>query len=265
LRTRTLGYSVVLAFAWLLSASTSARADLNIPQAKYPSVPKHARSAEGFVPKGWKLENEVKGDLNGDGVDDLVLVLHEQDQRNMVKHQAIGENPLDTNPRMLVIAFAQTDGSYALAAENHALIPRHDAPNVDDWAVDGDVSISRGALRLTVHFFASAGTWETSDMTYTFRWQQQRFELIGYDYGSVMRNSGKMEELSVNYATRKAKRTSGSIETDATKVTWEALPDAPMLSINDFHSARPGFGDGFRFDPIQSKIQINLDTPELGY
>lgn len=88
----------------------------------------------------------MTGDLDGDGRPDLALVLRQQDPVNVVRNDSgLGENPLDTNPRILAVAFARDAGGYVLALHNPTLIPRHDIPTVEDMLDEGGVSIQRGS------------------------------------------------------------------------------------------------------------------------
>jgi hypothetical protein len=239
-------------FPWLwtgmlILASTAARGELRIPDAHYPTLPAQAAAVADFVPQGWCLEAREEGDLNGDGRPDVVLVLRQQDPSNVVSHtDGLGENPLDTNPRILAVAFARAEGGYTLALQNHALIPRHEVPTIEDMLEEGGVSIQRGGLRVTLHFWANAGSWSMGNTSYTFRWQNGHFELIGYDSDSVMRNSGASESLSINYSTGKVKRTTGNMQDDKETVTWEKLPSARRWAIDDM-------GDGAAFDPLSKQ------------
>jgi hypothetical protein len=141
----------------------------------------------------------------------------------------------------LAVAFARPDGSYALALENHTLIPRRESSCFDDALEEGNVSITHGTMNLTLHRFASTGTWEMGDATYTFRWQNKRFELIGYDDMSVMRNSGEISEISINFMTRKAKLSSGHVSKDSpNKVTWVKLGSSRRWTPDEI-----GQGSGF--------------------
>lgn len=231
----------------LLTLTSNIASALDVPEVRYPNLPTQAADAQGFVPSGWLLEDKEEGDLNNDGKPDLVLVLRQHDPANIVHNDdGLGENPLDTNPRILAVAFARAEGGYALALQNHALIPRHDRPTVEDMLAEGGVSIGRGTLRVSLHFFANAGTWMMSDTAYTFRWQNNRFELIGYDGSTVMRNSGESEDLSVNYSTGKVKHATGNMQDDAQKVTWKKLSTTRRWTIDEV-------GDGGAFDPLQAK------------
>lgn len=235
--------------AALMMATPAFAQELVIPPVNYPALPTAAKSAEGFVPKGWRLESRTEGDLDNDGKPDLVLVLRQQRASNIVQHDGMGQRPLDTNPRILAVAWSRPDIGYVLAMQNHSLIPRHEIPTLDDMLEEtGGVSVQRGTLRVALHFFASAGTWSMGTTTYTFRWQNGAFELIGYDRDSVMRNSGVTENMSVNFSTGKVKRTTGSIENDAEKVTWQKLPSSRRWTIDSI-------GDGAEFDPLSARTR----------
>ncbi|WP_421574570.1 hypothetical protein [Stenotrophomonas maltophilia] len=230
----------------LLTALTASAQELRIPPVDYPVLPARATTAEGFLPSGWRIEEQLSGDLNGDKRDDLVLVLRQQDPRNIVEHDGFGISPLDSNPRMLAIAFAGPAGGYTLAAQNHTLITRHEAPNLSDVFEDGPgVSIVRGTLRTTLYFFSNAGSWSTGSASFTFRWQDGAFALIGYDNSSLMRNSGHTESLSINYATRRVRYTEGSIDSDEDSVRWESLTSPRRWTLETV-------GDGSAFQPLEA-------------
>ncbi len=230
----------------LLTALTASAQELRIPPVDYPVLPARATTADGFLPSGWRIEEQLSGDLNGDKRDDLVLVLRQQDPRNIVEHDGFGISPLDSNPRMLAIAFAGPAGGYTLAAQNHTLITRHEAPNLSDVFEDGPgVSIVRGTLRTTLYFFSNAGSWSTGSASFTFRWQDGAFALIGYDNSSLMRNSGHTESLSINYATRRVRYTEGSIDSDEDSVRWETLTSPRRWTLETV-------GDGSAFQPLEA-------------
>src|SRR5215213_11928261 len=95
----------LLSCLFLLSAAR-AGSDEMAPPVVFPAIPAQAQTQADLVPKGWAVEMESRGDLNGDGVPDLMLVLHMTNPGNVVKNDGLGASELDTNPRMLVVAFA---------------------------------------------------------------------------------------------------------------------------------------------------------------
>src|ERR1051325_8229925 len=88
--------------AIVLPASSSAQENKVDPS----SIPLEANDAQGFVPPGWKIEEQVKGDLNGDAVPDYAL-------------KRVEDNPATENgdpterQRGLVVALGSRDGKLA--------------------------------------------------------------------------------------------------------------------------------------------------------
>jgi hypothetical protein len=215
--------------------------DLVIPDVTYPALVRQAASVEDFVPAGWRLESKISGDLNRDGREDVVLVLRGNDPRNVIG--AGGAQKVDTNPRILAIAFARTAGGYDLVLENHTLIARTTDSSAQDpldpnGVQEGGVEIKSGMLYVTLGYFGG----NMGHMTYTFRFQGGGFKLIGYDRVDVERFKGDISEVSVNYVTHRLRRSRGKISSDANKVTWTTLRPRPLLTMEQV-------GDGLEFSP----------------
>jgi hypothetical protein len=204
-----------------------------------PPLPTSATTAAGFVPPGWTLERSVQGDLNRDGKPDIAAVLKGADPNCIVHIDGIS-TPLDTNPRVLLVAFGQA-GGYRLHLANKAVIPRLDDRYMDDplnpeaFAIRGDV------LRLGLAYWRSMGGWTTWTSTLSFRWDGERLRLIGFDKESLQRNSGQTEVVSANFLTGRARITTGSMEDDVeSRTRWRRLP-ARVESLERI-------GDGLSFE-----------------
>lgn len=218
--------------------------DPELVPATYPALVTQAPALDGFVPPGWRLENSVTGDLNGDGRPDAVLILRDNDPKKFIDTGRESAPHFDTNPRILAVVFAGATGGYSLALENHTFIDRTTDPFQQDpldpnGIQEGEVAIKNGTLRITLGYFS--GT--MGHTAYTFRFQNKRFELIGYDGVAVERNSGVMSNLSINYSTRQMVRKRGNISDDQEKVTRSRLPNKPLLTF-------PQIGDGMMFHPV---------------
>lgn len=236
----------LLGIAVFLTPLAAGAQDFELPKVAYPKLPAQAASAAGFAPKGWPVEAQAKGDLNGDGIDDLALVLRNKDPRNVITHDGLGQNPFDSNPRILAVAFGTAGGGYGLAAQNHDLIPRPESPTLEDPFGEGELSIAKGVLKLKLHFFASAGGWTMYNSTFSLRWQNGRFELIGFDRFLMQRNTGDVEDLSVNFTTRKAKIVKENGETESKSTSWVKVSSLKVLGLDQI-------GDGLAFDPVPSR------------
>jgi hypothetical protein len=223
----------------LAAAAAQWPGDEDIPAVAAPALPRTAPRAEGFVPRGWRLVDKASGDLNGDGKPDAALVIRKNDPKNRVAISWQSGARVDTNPWMLLAAFATAKG-YELKLADHRLIPRHDNANADDEF--DDVAIERGALKVKMHVFLSAGGWDAGGTAYTFRWQDGGFKLIGFDRDNVHRGSGETREVSINYLTGRKLVKTGKIESDRQASRWSTIPKAPLIDLT-------AIGNGLEFVP----------------
>lgn len=220
------------------------RADYTkVPPAYFPNLVEKATTPEGFVPPGIKLEKVVKGDLNGDAVADLAMVLKMDNPANVLKDPDDADRePLDTNPRMMAVAMADKDGKgYSIYTVNMSLIPRVEEPYVNDPFVD--LKIDRGVMRIVLDQSSSAGSWSSSNITFIFRKSPQEMSLIGYDRTDLNRSSGELTETSINFVTGKQQISAGSVSSDRKSTKLTQLPKRPLQSMGMI-------GDGFSFDSL---------------
>ncbi|NTV01237.1 MAG: hypothetical protein HGB04_00425 [Chlorobiaceae bacterium] len=211
------------------------------PAAYFPNLPERATSAEGFLKPGLKLEKVANGDLNGDLLADLAMIIRMDDPKNVLRDSEDAERePLDTNPRMIAIAMADKAGGFVLDAVNLTMIPRLDDPFMNDPFVD--LVIDKGAVRLMLEQSSNAGSWGSVNMTFTFRKRGQDVALVGFDRTDLNRASGEMTETSVNFLTGRQIVSTGNVSSDKTTKKLSLLPKRALPTL--------GFmGDAFSFDP----------------
>lgn len=175
------------------------------------TVPATGKSVNDFVPKNWKIIKQVQGDLNKDRKEDVVLVIEENNPENIIKNEGLGSSELNLNPRTLLIIF-KTQNGYELKEMNKTFIPKEndeESPCLMDPLVEGDIQINKGVLLLSLNYWLSCGSYGISRDTYTFRYQNGEFELIGFDSMEASRSSGEIIEHSVNFSTKKMSITTG--------------------------------------------------------
>ena len=219
----------------------------DLPEVVYPAIAEHARTPADFVPPGWRLEHQVRGRLDGDERDDALLVLRMEDAGNLVDDPVSGPASFDTNPRMLVAAVATEGGGWRRVMVDHALVPRPQSPMMMDFLGDdaaGAVQIrANRTWTLNLHSWASAGSWSSRDMSYTFRLEDDCMRLIGFDESDVHRASGDINRTSVNYLTGRAWAQSGHIQEDESgPQRWTRLASREPVCIEDI-------GHGLSFQP----------------
>lgn len=169
------------------------------------------KSYLNYVPKNWKIVSTAKGDLNKDGIEDLVLIIKKTDISNIIKNESLGPKVLDTNPREVLIFFKDKSHNYKLVERNSkGFVPSENSvenPCLSDPF--DEVSIVNNILIWKFNYWSSCGTYFSSNMTYKFRYQNSNFELIGADYSQFSRSTGEAERMSINFSIKKKEVTTG--------------------------------------------------------
>jgi hypothetical protein len=179
----------------------------------YPTIKSNGNSTADFVPAGWTTIDSAIGDLNSDNLDDLALILQHSDSVTLIKIEDDYSDTVRTQSRILVVAFRNViTKQYDLVEQSNTFILNHDNPIMDEPFQD--ISISSGVLKIDFRIWLSMGSWETSNNSYKFRYQDNDFKLIGADFNSANRGSGETEDRSYNFLTKKVKVTKGNFSTD---------------------------------------------------
>ncbi|CAN5565110.1 hypothetical protein BH10ACI3_BH10ACI3_13780 [soil metagenome] len=177
------------------------------------AVPTSAERLEGFVPAGWKIEEDVTGDLNGDGVADHALKLIED--KPAVDKEDRGVN----RSRALVIVFAGRGGGLTLGTVADSLLQCTGCGGAFYGVSDApaNVTIEKGVLVVS----QDHGSRDVTETTYRFRYDEQpsMFILIGFDYVTRDRATGGFWNESTNYLTGKRVTIVGKGKRDVTKKT----------------------------------------------
>lgn len=206
--------------------------DFNRPRnSDYPNLPKSGKSINDFVPQDWETVGKAEGDLNGDKLEDCALVIKANLSKFLNKHDGLGSNPFDTNPRILVILFKDQDG-YKIAKQSNTFIVAPDSPtNTEPFQ---DVKIKNGVLELSFELFSSAGSWSMTSSSYRFKFLHSEFVLVGADKIDSMRNSGEMESRSYNFLTSRLKVSTGKFSSDRGKVRWRTYRLKKLKTLDTF-------------------------------
>lgn len=174
-------------------------------------IPNSGKSLNDFVPKNWKIFKQAEGDLNKDKKSDVVLIIEDTNPDNILNNESLGNPELNLNPRYLLILF-KTQNGYELKEISKTFLPTEgseESPCLADPLMDGGIEIKNGSIVLALNYWMSCGSWYTGTNTYTFRYQKNEFELIGYDSMDFHRASGEMSSTSINFSTKKMSNTTG--------------------------------------------------------
>ena len=187
-----------------------------------------ASKVEDFIPKGWKSILVKKGDLNKDKIHDVVLFIQKNDPKNFRNAESgYMYMPLENanfNPIIVLVLLKDNDSQYNLIAKNEkGFFPSEGKAHEEvlETIPDSDsITIKNNTLRIYTFF---EGVRDMSSTEYVFRYQNNRFELIGLEIKSYVRHStsGDTEEdkYSINFSTKKLERyrSWGNISSDKIK------------------------------------------------
>jgi hypothetical protein len=155
-------------------------------------------SAADIVPSGWESSFKT-GDLNSDGIADLVLIATPCNKEKMRTRE--DGYVYNFNQPELAIYWGDKNGKFNLFKQYDNVIPA----NEDEFSfITPTIDITKeGTLKIMLEYFYSAGSWVQPNTTHVFRYQNGDFFLIGKDVIELERNTGKTFDTSENYLTRK--------------------------------------------------------------
>lgn len=177
---------------------------------------------QAYLPAKYTVFEVVQGDLNKDGLKDVVLIVKGTDPKQWVTDEYRGK--LDRNRRG-VIVLLNTKGRYQKVVQNLSLFSSENEGGGVYFAPELMPSIEKGLLKL--HYaYGRYGYW-----AYQFRLEGLDMRLIGYDSSD---NFGPYvnSETSVNFLTAKKlvrENLNKDLDSDPKfKETWSKVNVAPM-------------------------------------
>jgi hypothetical protein len=158
-------------------------------------IASEADSLEKFVPAGWKIEEQVTGDLNDDNLSDYAVKL--------VKDKpARDSNDIATErQRALLIVLQKQGGMLARAALATRLLQcTHCGGSFYGVSESpANLHLDKGVIVVD----QDSGSRNLTNTTYRFRYDAatQQFILIGFDYADADRATAQVVAESTNYLT----------------------------------------------------------------
>jgi len=186
--------------------------------ASFGNLPREGTSLDDFVPKGWKVDLQVSGDLNGDGVPDIAAILIEDKPDS-------DQSDADEGPaHAFIVLLGADNGKFVLSGKNTKLLQCKGCGGIKEFV---DIRINKGVL---VVYQMSGSRWYTYT-TWRFRYDPKslRFVLIGMDSeeGDNVLNKKTIE--SSNYLTGLKTTQQGNKTSKATLKGKDSSPQTPFL------------------------------------
>ena len=105
-----------------------------------------------IIPNNWRLLDSAIGDLNQDGISDLIFAIQKTDRNNTELNDGLGTDTLDLNPRMLAIYFGTESGGFKKQLVSEYFIILRDSPTMDEPFEGFNIS-KKGILDVNFRFW----------------------------------------------------------------------------------------------------------------
>jgi|SRR5690606_23761142 len=205
-----------------------------IAQTEFIVLPQHGNNPEELIPEKWDTLSTAKGDLNKDGISDLAFVIQGTDNEHFEVSELYDQDTLNLNPRILGIYLGDGSGGFVKQNQSNTFIPLKDSPTMDEPLEDIEIT-DKGVLQIRFLLFYSAGSWYTSNHLYQFRFQNDKFKLIGYDTTDTHRATGDITSYSINFLTGKMSITRSNFTNDKPEsVEWKDFKLPELKSLDSF-------------------------------
>lgn len=236
-RRNLLGAALLYSFVWAAPCPAQDAAG----KIDKSSVPAEAGNPAGFVPRGWKIEQQLSADLNADSLPDSILKLVED------KPEKDSEDNATERGRALVVAFQNGSGKFRRVAVAADLLQCTHCGGAFYGVSESPANVSIEKNVIVVD--QDHGSRNLTNTYYRFRYDAtaQKFVLIGFDYADADRNTAQVVSESTNYLTgvRKTTRSKGEKDVSTTKRIQKQtifLDDASSEKLEAEASKRLGLG-----------------------
>ena len=219
--------------AFLFVSPSIARAQDNSAVIDKRRIPAEADDVKKFAPAGWKIEEQVAADLNGDSLPDYALKLVED------KPEKDKDGDVTERARALIIVLKNKEGKLSLAGVADKLLQCTRCGGAFYGVVESpaNVKIEKGVIVVE----QDHGSRNLTDTTYRFRYdpETQRFILIGFDFSDADRLTAATVSESTNYLTgvRVVKRGKGDRDTTSRAQIPRKKVYLEQVSSGDFEEA----------------------------
>lgn len=183
---------------------------------------------EDFIPQGYILYEKVFGDFNKDNQEDCILIIKGTSKDNFEINRF--DEVVDRNRRGIIILF-KNESDYQKVTVNLSCFSSENEDGGVYYAPELSFDVKKE--NLIIHYsHGRYGFW-----SYTFRYQDSKFKLIGYDSSS---NFGPVvnSETSINFLTKKKLvreniNENAEVGDEVFKETWSKIKIDKLLNLSE--------------------------------
>lgn len=182
-----------------------------------------------LIPSTHVLSESIQGDLNGDKINDYVLIIKGTKKNAIIKNTS--NEILDRNRRGIIILLSNNNG-HQVSLRNTECFSSENEDGGVYYPPELLVEIKNGNLKIN-YLHGKYGYW-----SYTFRFQKSHFELIGFD-SSENRGPVVLRTTSINFSTKKVQtkenvnQNSEKEGDERFKTIWKNFPSMKAIKLSE--------------------------------
>ena len=171
---------------------------------------------EELIPKGYIKSTSAKGDLNGDGIEDVAMLIHEDNSKT----------PQYDLQQYVAIFMGDKEGKFSLWKVGTKHFINTTQNQMDENGVMS-FEIKRGVLEMATSYAMSMGGWSAGGCTQKWRNGKSGFQLIGITIQDFDRKCACGKTRDVNLVTGREVITVDEKKTNKKnkpqEILWEAF------------------------------------------
>jgi len=194
-------------------------------------LPENCNSKNDIILSDWRVLDSISGDLNNDGILDIVLAIQKNDPNNIKLNDRFGVDTINLNPRKLAIYYGTESGGLIKKLVSDEFIILRDIPTMEEPFEGFDLD-KEGVLDINFRLAYNSGSWSVSIHKYRFRFQNNQLVLIGYDLMEFHRASGETKETSIKFLSKRMKISKGTISSnEPDSIEWKEFKLEKLIDI----------------------------------
>jgi len=169
-----------------------------------PELSVKGRTIQEVIPTGWKILSKASGDLNEDGIEDLVFAIQSPVKEKLANNDGTENDTLHVSPRILGIYFGKRNGKFKKVLQSNEFIINRNTPTMEE-PFKGLQILPNGELQIDFYIWPCRECTTWSSHAYIFKFQNSAFELVEYKESTINRVSGDEMDYSIDFLNKTLK------------------------------------------------------------
>ncbi|RRQ49579.1 hypothetical protein DZC72_02965 [Maribacter algicola] len=189
----------------------------------YPKLPKSGMEIQDLIPEGWQVLSEAKGDLNGDGHEDIAFAIQSPVKETIQYTDDFESDTIVTSPRILGIYFGKRNGKFKKVLQSNTFIINRNTPTMDE-PFKGLEILPDGEFQILFYIWQCRECTSWSTHVYSFRYRKKAFELVAYYENKAQRVSAEDIAYDIDFENKTMHISTSTVNDETDEQVLETQP-----------------------------------------